>query len=299
MIGRMSSDQTVRAFLSNLEANHRGLADAQRQVSSGKRILTPSDDPVGVAVALGLRRDQAANEAWGRNIDDSLTWLNTTDSALGQSLDVVQRARELAVQGGNGTLSQSARELIATEVQSLKAQFVEIGNSTLAGRFIFGGAATDRQPFDPATEGAVAPVNTSLITREVAQGSVVSVNVTADRLQKPPGATPDVFTVLDDLSAALDANDSDGIAQALTRLDAHMGNISALRGETAAKVNRLELTASRFEAQAIATGSQLAEIEAVDLAEAITDLTMREAVYQAALATGARIMQPSLVDFLR
>jgi flagellar hook-associated protein 3 FlgL len=91
MVSRMSSEQMSRNFLADLQGNYRSLADTQRQVSTGKRIITPSDDPVGIAIALGLRRDQRAGEAWSRNIDDSLTWLNTTDRALGQALDVVQR----------------------------------------------------------------------------------------------------------------------------------------------------------------------------------------------------------------
>lgn len=299
MIGRMSSDQAVRNFLIDLQGNYRSLSEAQRQVSTGKRIGSPSDDPVGIAIALGLRRDQGATAAWRRNIDDSLTWLNTTDRALDQALDVVQRAHELAVQGGNGTLSSNARALIAAEVDSLRSQFVEIGNSSLGGRFIFGGTATTTQPFDPATEAAALPINAGLINREVAQGSVVSINITADRLQKPPGATPDVFTVLDQLSTALSTDDLAGITGALDDLRAHQESINALRGEGAAKINRLELTASRFEAQEIATSDQLSRIEDADMAEAITDLSMRESVYRSALAVGARVIQPSLVDFLR
>jgi flagellar hook-associated protein 3 FlgL len=224
--------------------------------------------------------------------------MSTTDRALGQALDVVQRAQELAVQGGNGTLSTASRALIAAEVETLKSQFVEIGNSSIGGRFIFGGTATDRQPFDPLTETATLPINTSLMSREVAQGSVISVNITADRLQDPPGATPDIFTVLDGLSAALNANDSAGIATALSDFAAHQESISALRGEQAAKINRLELTASRFQAQKIATGEQLSAIEDVDMAQAITEFTMRESVYRAALAVGAKAIQPSLVDFI-
>lgn len=298
MISRMSSEQVSRNFLADLENDYRSLSRTQRQLSTGKRVMSPSDDPVGIALALGLRRDQGANEAWGRNIDDSLTWMNTTDRALGQALEVVQRAHELAVQGGNGTLSSASRMLIADEVETLKSQFVEIGNSSIGGRFIFGGTATDRQPFDPATETATLPINTNLMSREVAQGSVISVNITADRLQDPPGATPDVFTVLDGLATALRNNDSAGIATALDQFGAHQNNISALRGEEAAKINRLELTASRFQAQKIATNEQLSSIEDVDMAQAITDLSMRESVYRAALAMGARVIQPSLVDFL-
>ena len=299
MISRMASDQAVRNFLSDLDGNYRALSQSQRQVSTGKRVLTPSDDPVGISLALGLRRDQGATEAWGRNIDDSLTWLDTTDRALGQGLDVVQRAHELAVQGGNGTLSTDARALIADEVETLKSQFVEVGTSSIGGRYVFGGTQTDRAPFDPATEQAVAPINTNLMNREVAQGSVISVNITADRFQDPPGATPDIFTVLDGLATALRANDSTGIGNALAQLDVHQDNISALRGEGAAKTNRLELTLSRFQAQRIATTEQLSSIEDADMAQAITDATMRESVYRSALAVGAKVIQPSLVDFLR
>ena len=299
MVGRMSSNQAVQNFLTDLQVNYRGLTDAQRTLSTGKRINSPSDDPVGIAMGLSIRRDQSATAAWSRNVADSQTWLNTTDTALAQALDVVQRARELAVQGGNGTLSSNARALIANEVTTLKSQFVEIGNSSLGGRFIFGGTATDTAPFDATAEAATLPINTGAISREVSQGSVMSVNITADRLQNAPGATGDIFTVLDALATALQTGDSNAIATALTDLDAHQGNISALRGEGAAKINRLELTASRFDSQKIATGEQLSKIEDADMAQAITDLSMRETVYNAALATGARVIQKSLVDFLQ
>ena len=105
--------------------------------------------------------------------------------------------------------------------------------------------------------------------------------------------------MLDSLTTALQTGDMTAISASLGQLDAHQDNISALRGEGAAKINRLELTASRFDAQKIATGDQLSKIEDADMAQAITDLSMRETVYNAALATGARVIQKSLVDFLQ
>lgn len=299
MISRMSSGQIAGAYVSDLRGIYSALADAQQAVTTGKRMLRPSDDPVGIALSLGLRRDAASVAAWQRNIHDSLTWLGTTDNSLGQALEVVQKAAELAVQGGNGTLSQEARDLVADAVEGLKSQFVEVGNSSLGGRFIFAGTATDTRPFDPVAEVATAPINTGLVTREVSRGAVVSVNITADRLQGPGGPVPDIFTALDDLAAALRANDSDAISGALDVFDAHMDNISMLRGEVAAKINRLELTSSRFDSQRIATDEQLSELEGVDMAEAIITFGQREIVYKAALAAGARITQPSLMDFLR
>jgi len=299
VISRMSSGQIAGSYLSDLRGIYSSLADAQEAITTGKSMLRPSDDPVGIAISLGLRRDSAAVAAWQRNIHDSLTWLGTTDNSLGQALEVVQKAAELAIQGGNGTLSQEARNLIADAVEGLKSQFVEVGNSNLGGRFILGGTATDTRPFDAAAEAATLPINTGLVSREVSRGAVVSVNITADRLQGPGGATPDIFTALDDLATALRANDSDGITGALDVFDVHMDNISMLRGEMAAKINRLELTAGRFDSQKIATNEQLGELEGVDIAEAIITFGQRETVYKAALAAGARITQPSLMDFLR
>jgi flagellar hook-associated protein 3 FlgL len=299
VINRMSSGQMARTYVSDLRGVYASLAESQQQVSTGKTMIRPSDDPVGIAISLGLRRDQAATDAWARNIQDSLTWLNTTDRALGQALEVVQRASELAVQGANGTLSVEARNRTADAVEGLKSQFVEVGNRSLGGRYLFAGTATTTRPFDPVTETATLPISTGQIAREVAQGSVVSVNTTADRLQGPGGATPDIFTALDDLATALRASDSAGIANGLVDFDAHLDNINMLRGEAGAKVNRLELTASRFEAQRVATGEQLSTLEGVDMAQAIITFTERENVYRAALAAGARISQPSLMDFLQ
>lgn len=299
MIERMSSGQMSRTYLSDLRGIYSRLADAQQQITTGRTMLKPSDDPVGISIALGLRRDQAATDAWSRNIDDSLTWLDTTDRALGQALEVVQQAAEMAVQGGNGALPTDARALIANAIRGLKGQFAEVGNSTLGGRHLFAGTGTDTAPFDSTTGALNLPVNTELLTREIAQGSLVSINTTADRLAGPGGATPDIFTVLDGLANAVQSGNSAGIGTAMADLDAHMVNINALRGEVGAKVNRLELTADRFASQRVATAEQQGNLEGADIAKAMISFTERQNVYSAALAVGARISQQSLMDFLR
>lgn len=299
MIGRVGSHQMVRNFLADLGNNQVRQADLQRQLSTGKRVNDPADDPVGIGLALGIRHDLESVRAWKQNIADSQSWLSATDNALGNQVEILQRARELAVQAANGSLSNDARALIATEVTALRDQVAQVGNASLGGRYIFGGTRTDTAPFDQTVPGPVAPVNTGLLNREVGQGQVMSVNITADRLIGPGGATPDIFQTLDDLATAMQTGDITAISQtALTRLDAHMDNVSSLRGEVAAKVNRLELTQSRFEVDDIARRDQLSSIEDTDMAQAIMDLTMQESVLRASLSIGGRVIQPSLVDFL-
>lgn len=299
MFSRVGSQQAVRTFLANLDRTQMRQADLQEQLATGKKVNQPSDDPVGMGIALGIRHDLGNVAAWQQNIADSQSWLSATDNALGNQMDVIQRARELAVQAGNGTMSQDQRAQLATEVLSLRAQTAEVGNATLGGRYLFAGTATSQAPFATNPPAATLPVNTGALNREVGQGQVMAVNITADRLQGPGGATPDIFTTLTNLATAMQNGDINTISgPSLAELDAHQINVSALRGEVAAKVNRLELTSSRFESDDIARQGQLSSIEDADMAQTIMDLTQQETVLQASLSVGARIMQRSLLDFL-
>lgn len=299
MVTRIGSQQMARNFLSDLGKTQVAIADLQRQLSTGKRVSDPSDDPVGVALALNLRDDVESVRAWRQNVEDSKSWLSATDDALNNYQDVVQRAHELAVQGSNGTLSADQRTLIGAEVLALRDQIVETGNASFGGRYLFGGTQTNRAPMDAAGPGLTAPVNTNTLNREVGQGQVMSVNVTADRLIDPPGAVPDIFQTLTDLGNALTAGDiQTASAVGISRLDAHIASINSLRGEVGTKINRLELTSSRFDIDDIARQSQLSSIEDADIAKTIMDLQMRQNVLQGSLAVGSRVMQRSLVDFI-
>lgn len=299
MVSRIGSQQMARNFLSDLGRTQVAISDLQRQLSTGKRVSDPSDDPVGVALALNIRDDLESVRAWRQNVEDSKSWLSATDDALNNYQDVVQRAHELTVQGANATLSADQRQLIATEILALRDQVVETGNASFGGRYLFGGTQTNRAPMDPAGPGLTAPVNTNTLNREVGQGQVMSVNVTADRVVDPPGAVPDIFQTLTDIGTSLQAGDIQTVsAVGISRLDAHISNVNSLRGEVGTKINRLDLTSSRFDIDDIARQTQLSSIEDADIAKTIMDLQMRQNVLQGSLAVGARVMQRSLVDFI-
>jgi flagellar hook-associated protein 3 FlgL len=287
---------TVRNFLADLQSNSRMLDKAQHQVSTGKRINSPADDPIGITTSLRIRSGQASSSAWQSNIQDSITWLGATDTALGNGLDVMQRARELAVQGANGALSQSGRAIIADEIDQLAKQMVEVGNATLGGRFLFAGTKTQAPAFDSA--GAYQG-NAGNLTREIDLAATVDVNVTGSRLAGPGGATPDIFTALGQLAADLRSGNNAGIQTALTTLDAHITNINALRGEVGGKTNKLQMTLDRQSSNDISSLDQLSKVEDADMALAITELQSRENVYRASLGVGGRVLPPSLLDFLQ
>jgi flagellar hook-associated protein 3 FlgL len=295
----MGTTAVSQRFISDLRGSNSRLAEIQRQLSTLKRVNTPSDDPVGVALAMSLRRDVEATEAWRSNAEDGVAWLKTTDTALASGIEVIQRVRELAVQGANGALPQNARNTIALEVEGLTSSLIEVGNTSYGGRFIFGGATYDQSPLDAT--GAPTTGNTAAVSREVGRGQVVQINVTIDEFRDPDGAggVPDVFTTLGDLVTALQGGDQAGISAAIADLDEHLENFNDLRGRGAGTQRRLEETLSRSDLIQTNARERIGKIEDVDLAQAITELKTRESGLQAALSVGSRIIPLTLVDFLR
>src|SRR5215218_5065310 len=140
---RMVSDTTIRNARNNLNK----LETLQNTITSGKQLTRPSDDPAAVARTLGYNTDIAAGETYLRTMDNSLSWLNASDSALGEAGDLLQRARELAVQGANGgALTPGDMQAIGAEVDNLLKQMIVTGNSSIRGQRLFAGEQIDKDP---------------------------------------------------------------------------------------------------------------------------------------------------------
>src|SRR5437660_1632857 len=136
---RVSFDLRFQNVLNNLEANSDALVKTQTQLSAGKRILQPSDDPEGTGRALELRTANADNEQYLRTLDSVKSWLNASDTAMQDVMTTLQRARELAVQAANGALSSADQQSLDAEVHQLLLHAVQDGNAKLGTQYLFGG----------------------------------------------------------------------------------------------------------------------------------------------------------------
>ncbi len=267
-------------------------------MSSGKRFSMPSEDPVGVARSLKLRADINENRQFKKNAEDALSWLETTETALMQIKEVLQRARELAVQGANGVLSPEDCQKIAEEVVQLRDQLVSLGNSTYAGKHIFAGYKTNQAPVGLNPDGSLNYAgDLGQIMYQVGVSDILQGNMTAREIFEPGGK--DLFADMQDFIDALNIGDSGTVGGIIGDIDVHMENILAKVAETGAKVNRMKLVVNRLEDDYLNFNKLLSQNEDADMAEVITRLKSEENVYMAALAGGARIIQPTLVDFLR
>ncbi|ADD01778.1 flagellar hook-associated protein 3 [Thermoanaerobacter italicus Ab9] len=296
---RVTDGMLITNFLNNYHNNLEKLQKNQNMLSTGKKISRPSDDPVAVATSLRIRTDMARNDAYTKNADEVQSWLNITDTALDQLGDLLQRTRELAVEGANGTLTQADMQKIAKEIEQLKAQMIQVGNTQYNGRYIFAGFKTTTQPFSEDNNSYNG--DNGLIEFEVgAGGNKISVNVPGDKVfDVDLTGTSQLLVMMDNLKSALDSGDHQAVSNLIADVDRQLENVLAVRAEVGAKSNRVDLIKNRLQDDNYNFTVLLSKNEDADLAQVITNLKMDENVYRASLAAGARIMQPSLIDFLR
>ncbi len=281
----------------------------QRQLATGKKIQYPSDDPIVASRALKLRTDVSEIEQFQRNVEDAMSWMEYTEKALESIGDVLQRARELAVQGANGTYSAEETQKIMDEIEQLKNHIIHTANAAYAGRYIFSGFQTDKRLMNDDGTFAIEVSNSEEIKFEVGIGDSINVNVLGGDLfnsgadvgagevgTAPPGSMIDVFNRL---IAGLQSGDNTAVGDLLNEIDEQFNNVMRVRADVGARLNRLELTSNRLENDYLNFSKLMSKNEDADLAETIINLKNEENVYRASLAGGARIIQPTLIDFLR
>jgi len=297
---RITNQMISNGFLKNLRTNLRGLDSVNRQLSSGRAISRPSDDPVRLQQILKLDTALSQRNQYIRNIEDADSWLTATDAALKQIGDVIVRVKELGVKASNGTNDVDSSNAIALEVGQLLEHLGEVANTVFAGRYVFAGSDTEHQPYDIQLPSA-GPASISFtgqvqnVEYEIGQDASIKVNTTG---QDAFGGR-ELFEVLDQMRMAILDGDSDALNESLGRLDGSTQTLLAARADVGARMNRLEATKTRYEDDIINMTALKSQSEDADIAQVVMDLKTKETVYQAALAAGAKIIQPSLLDYLR
>ncbi len=303
---RITNNMLVNNMMYNMGNNLERLDRIQQMLSTGKKIATPSDDPIVASRALKMRTDVAEIQQYKKNVDDAGSWLEISESTLSNMGDLLQRVRELAVQAANGSMTQDDTKKVATEVEQIKKQLIQLSNTTYGGRYIFSGFKTDQKLVDDAglynIQVETLVPNREDIKYEIGIGDMININVLGSELLGGVGAVgtpPKLVEDLDNFINGLNANDNTAISLAITKIDENSENILMIRSDVGARTNRLELTKNRLMADDTNFTKLMSLNEDADMAEVIMKLKNEENVYQASLAGGARIIQPTLVDFLR
>lgn len=300
---RITQGVIIKNMLRNYSSNMNKMDKLNMQLTTGSRINKPSDDPAGLVTSLRVRTNLHHNEQYKKNVSDAISWMERAESTFNSMTNVLQRVRELTVKGANSTNDTEALQAIADEIRQLKDEIGDLANSTLDDRYIFGGTRTMNKAYDPLTGTWLG--NNNPISYEIGENIQMQVNFDgsvfgADFDTGAPVMSNSVFATLEKIATDLEnANFTEMSGTNLGKLDKHINQLLSFRSQAGAKVNRLELVQSRLEDMELNYKKVLSDNEDVDMAKLIIDLKNQENVYRASLAAGARIIQPSLADFLR
>lgn len=291
---RVTNQTLMSSAQRNLQTNKASLARLQGQVSDLKRITRPSDDPTGTGSSLQVRAQQAAAAQYGRNIDNGRGWLTTADTALTSSTDIMRRVKDLAIQGSSDVLTPAAKEGIAAELDGLKQNLLSQANATFMGRNVFAGNSDSGFAFSNANPPAYTGTG-STVDRRVADG--VTVRVDADGAAIFGTGTGSAFALIDKI--ATDLRSGGNAASNIPALDARMSTLISEHASLGARDAQIQRAQDLNITQQGNLEAQRAGIEDVDMSKAILDLQLQSTNYQAALAVTAKVLPPTLMEFLR
>lgn len=332
---RVTNKMLSNSFLADMRTNLQYMQKLQQQMASGKEIRKPSDDPFKVARAMQLHTDINTNKQYNENISDTINWLDTTDTALGQVGDVIQRVRELLISAGNAGYSQSERRAIKNEINEKIGEVSQILNTNFDGKYIFGGTRGTTKPVDIEEnafgntglvyykKGGGALLDTTdpqynMISQklkvQISQGVTMDYNVTASEVLQftnQNGDTLDVREIFNSITNHLDEKNSDGTPATgndaikelvngdLQKLTDAMNNLLKIRSEVGAKQNRMDSAKDKNIDANFNMTEILSKVEDIDLTEKTMEYATMQTVYIASLQTSAKVIQPSLLDYLR
>jgi flagellar hook-associated protein 3 FlgL len=280
-------------FLHDLELTQERMAEAQSRVSTGKKVIKPSDDPTAATDIVKLTAEKAEAGQFEKNLSIARSRLDAADTALDSVEKVVERARTLAL---SSLSSPSTAHLYTAEVTGLRDQVLSTANITNQGRFIFGGSANATAPFVKAADSTISyQGNSTAMFLQVGRLTTLQAEIPGSEIFTGP---VDIFATLKDLVTAMQVGDQDAIGMQAQKLDEFLESLSTARSRVGSYINVADSLAEQMGSAELSRETQLHRVQSADPAQAITELTLSQTSLQATLATGARLSQLTLLDFL-
>jgi flagellar hook-associated protein 3 FlgL len=304
MSERITSSMVTGSTLNDINSALTALERSSSELSSGKSILQPSDNPYGASRVVDLQSQLDGLQSYASNAQDGISWENTASGALSNINSVVQRVRELLVQAANGTYNQSDRNSIATEVSQLTETVKQDANTQYAGQYVFSGTATSTAPYQQGETDTYAG-NSETIARAVGPGASVTISSNISSLLGNGASSGDgkLLDVLRTISQHLSGGTTEDVnalgTSDLKSLESSMETLSQLQANSGSAIDQLRMASSRIEGLQTSIEKTLSNTEDADVAKTSIAYSNEQAAYSAALHAGATIIQESLLNFLQ
>lgn len=296
---RITQLLTFNGFQDQLKNNRQELAKFQEQLSTGKRVVRPSDDNVAFGNSRELQETMRKNEQYQKNIKTGLSHARSSQEALDGMIDILIDFKTTAINGSTDTLNAEDRENLANKVAGLKEKIVDLGNRKFSDTYLFGGTKSAEPPFseDTAAPGGVADASTdqALKTR-VSEITEIETTITGTELRDTSAG--DLFEIMQTVEDALRANDRDAVSNAQGDIEDAVEHVTGLASKLGNNINRLDFISEQIESQSIDQEAEVSRMTDADYAETISNFKKHETSYQAALSVHSRISQMSLLNYI-
>jgi flagellar hook-associated protein 3 FlgL len=307
---RIASLSSFDASVAQLQRRQEAMTTAQEKLTSGKRVMRPSDDPADAARAERALAAESRAIAQQRALDASRNAMQLTESALGDASELMQQARELMVGAGNGSYTDKERKINAQALRGLRDDLLAVANRTDgAGRYLFGGQGSDGQPLLDKPGGVTYTATGGTTQAAAGEATPLSLDGQAAWLLAPdprnPGATLSVFDVMDRVATELETAGRTGaevaqtVSNGLADLDAGVDNLSGWRARAGESLNRIDGIGERLSQAKLDAQRSRSEAEDLDMVAAISDFQSRQSGYDAALKTYSIVQRMSLFEYIK
>lgn len=299
---RVTQRLLVDRVLENIEYQQSRILDLQTQLATSRRVNAPSDDPIDARRAVNTQNLITLNEQYITNISRTDAYLSETDSVIQTVIEYTQRARELTIQGANGTYSQEQLDNIAEEVNQILEGVVNSANHQTSGRYIFAGTRTLSEAYEVTrnVDGDITAVtyqgNSEYIETSIGTGVTINVNEPGDAVFT---SNQDLFQTLIDIRDNLLSGDQNSLQNArLEELEEIQDQLGRALARVGATQNRAESTSLELEDYNIRLRELLSDAVDADFAEVTVNLTAQSNAFSAALSAASQVIQPTLLNFL-
>ena len=285
----------TQQFLNNITNDNQRMSQLEQELSTGKQLNSPSDNPLAVSQDMGIRAILAQTQGYASTISAGLTWMNNTSGALQNIITGLQTIRTQVVEGISGTSNTPAiQQALAKSVQQLTAGINQTLDSQQGNRYLFGGTQTSTAPTTSLSSASGA------LNYQVANNTTIPVNVTASSLflTTPSGASSNLQQTLGNIVTDLQAGNTQGLQSDLADLSANLNNVVNANADLGTRINRLTALQNQMTQYSTTMTNQKGVIEDANMAKVITQFNTDQTVYTAALKMGAQILLPALVNFL-
>jgi flagellar hook-associated protein 3 FlgL len=300
---RITPQIITASTIANAQKQSSQLAFLQQEASTGLRILQPSDDP---PAALQVLSEQAQNNrlnVYHQNIADAQAKLNSSVSTLNQVSNLLTQAKDLALEGSNEPNSPAAYQAMAAQVDSILKGVIQLANTQQNGQYLYGGTASQTQPFTTNAQGQVVYNGSAQpMSEPIGQGQQVQTLYAGSQVFQ----SPDIFQVLASLRDALanvnNLSPSEQIAaiqQTLSELDDANTRVLAVVGQQSASLQNLQSIDQQIQQVQLQTTQQIGNLQNADLSQVVIGLQEQQDLLQATLYSAAQVLNASLLNFLR